>query len=277
MSFQDLLRDTLATLWAHKRRTMLTMFGIAWGIISITVMVAAGEGLGVGIQKNQETFGKDVMIVFAGRTSMQAGGTRSGRRVRWGEDDYLQVVKGAPACKYVMPELGNDVQVHSLFNSGSIQTVGSLPPFMEIRSITVAQGRFYNEEDNAEARNVAFLGSDAKKQLFAGREAIGQTIWMNGIPYTVIGVMKSKEQNSSYDGADVRKVFIPFNSMRRDFPNKPPAEIGRATSELQSRLHLVCRLLLEKKKTSVPYTVDVPLTVCSRYILAPEAVTSRSA
>src|SRR6266446_401773 len=223
MSFQDLLRDTLATLWAHKRRTMLTMFGIAWGIISITVMVAAGEGLGVGIQKNQETFGKDVMIVFAGRTSMQAGGTRSGRRVRWGEDDYVQVVKEAPACKYVMPELGNDVQVHSLFNSGTIPTVGSLPPFTEIRSIAVAQGRFYNEEDNAEARNVAFLGSDAKKQLFAEREAIGQTISMNGIPYTVIGVMKSKEQNSSYDGADVRKVFVPFNSMRRDFPNKPPA------------------------------------------------------
>jgi len=66
MSFQDLLRDTIATLWAHKRRTMLTMFGIAWGIISITVMVAAGEGLGKGIQNNQETFGKDVMIVFAG-------------------------------------------------------------------------------------------------------------------------------------------------------------------------------------------------------------------
>src|SRR5258706_587529 len=115
MSFQDLLRDTLATLWAHKRRTMLTMFGIAWGIISITVMVAAGEGLGVGIQKKQENFCKDVMIVFAGRTSMQAGGARSGRRVRWGEDDYVQVVKEAPACKYVMPELGNDVQVHSLF------------------------------------------------------------------------------------------------------------------------------------------------------------------
>src|SRR5258706_6767801 len=223
MSFQDLLRDQLAPLGAHKRRTMLTMFGIAWGIISITVMVAAGEGLGVGIQKNQETFGKDVMIVFAGRTSMQAGGTRSGRRVRWGEDDYLQIVKGAPACKYVMPELGNDVQVHSLFNSGTIPTVGSLPTFTEIRSITVAQGRFYNEEDNAEARNVAFLGSDAKKQLFAEREALGQTISLNGTPYTVIGFMKPKEQNSSYDCADVRKIFIPFNSMRRDFPNKPPA------------------------------------------------------
>jgi putative ABC transport system permease protein len=223
VSFRDLLRDTVATLWAHKRRTFLTMFGIAWGIISITIMVAAGEGLGDGIQKNQETFGKDVMIVFAGRTSMQAGGTRSGRLIRWLEDDYIEVAKESPACKYVMPELGNDVQVRSLFNSGTIQTVGSLPPFAEIRSVATAQGRFYNDEDNAEARNVAFLGSDAKKQLFADREALGQTIWMNGSPYTVIGVMKPKDQNSSYDGFDTRKVFIPFNSMRRDFPNKPPA------------------------------------------------------
>ncbi|MFI5058100.1 MAG: ABC transporter permease [Candidatus Acidiferrales bacterium] len=223
MSFRDLVVDTLATLWAHKRRTLLTMFGIAWGIISITVMVAAGEGLGAGIQKNQETFGKDVMVVFAGRTSMQAGGSRAGRMVRWGEEDYIEVAKEAPACKYVMPELGNDVQVHSLFNSGTIPTVGSLPPFTEIRSITVAEGRFYNGEDNAEGRNLAFLGSDVKKQLFAERNALGATVWMNNIPYTVIGVMKPKDQNSSYDGVDTRKIFIPFNAMRRDFPNKPPA------------------------------------------------------
>ena len=99
MSFEDLLKGTLATLWVNKRRTLLTMFGIAWGIISITVMVAAGEGLGKGIQKNQETFGKDVMVIFSGRTSMQAGGLRSGRAVRWVEDDYLQVAADSPACK----------------------------------------------------------------------------------------------------------------------------------------------------------------------------------
>jgi putative ABC transport system permease protein len=223
LSFRDLLKDTLASLWAHKRRTLLTMFGIAWGIISITVMVAAGEGLGKGIQANQETFGKDVMIVFSGRTSMQAGGTRSGRALYWGEDDYVQVAAESPACKYVMPELGRNVQVHSLYNSGDIQAVGSMPEFTEVRSITVAQGRFYNHGDNSEARNVAFLGSDTKKQLFSDHEAVGQPVWMNGIPYSVIGVMKSKDQNSSYDGMDTRKIFIPFHTMRRDFPNKPPA------------------------------------------------------
>src|ERR1700730_15600416 len=224
VSFTDLLRETLATLWAHKRRTLLTMFGIAWGIISITVMIAAGEGLGDGIQKTQQTFGKDVMIVLAGRTSMQAGVARAGRLIHWGEEDYLQVAAESPACKYSMPELGSDVQVRTLFNSGTIPVVGSLPPFSEIRSVATAQGRFYNNEDNENARNVSFLGSDSKKQLFADREALGQTVWMNGIPYTVVGVMKPKDQNSSYDGADVRKIFIPFNAMRRDFPNKPPAQ-----------------------------------------------------
>ena len=165
MTFRDLLRDTIATLWAHKRRTLLTMFGIAWGIIAITLMVAAGEGLGRGIEKQQENFGKDVMIVFAGRTSMQAGGTRSGRVVHWMEDDYMKVAEEAPSCKYVLPELGNNVKVHSAFNSGDIDTVGSLPAFTEIRSITVSQGRFYNNQDNEEGRRVAFLGSDTKKQL----------------------------------------------------------------------------------------------------------------
>jgi len=154
---------------------------------------------------------------------MQAGGTRSGRVIHWMEDDYKQVALEAPACKYVLPELGNHVQVHSAFNSGDVITAGSLPPFTEIRSVATAEGRFYNYEDNEAARRVAFLGSDTKKQLFAEREAIGQTVELNGVPYTVIGVMKAKDQNSDYDGVDIRKIFIPFDSMKRDFPNKPPA------------------------------------------------------
>jgi len=164
------------------------------------------------------------MIVFAGRTSMQAGGTRSGRAVHWGEEDYVQVAAESPACKYVMPELGNDVQVHSSYNSGSIKTVGSMPEFTENSQASPwRKGASTITKTNSEARNVAFLGSDTKKQLFSDHEAVGQQVWMNEIPYAVIGVMKSKDQNSSYDGMDTRKIFIPYNTMRRDFPNKPPA------------------------------------------------------
>jgi putative ABC transport system permease protein len=222
MNFGDLLKDTIHTLWAHKLRTFLTMFGITWGIISITLMVAATQGLRVGLQRNQETFGKDIMIFFAGRTSLQAGGMRAGRDIHWNEDDYVSVLAGAPACKYALPEVGNQVPLRSRYNSGNLLVVGSLPPFAIQRSIAIAEGRFYNDEDQASANRVAFLGSDSKKQLYGTREAIGETIWLEDIPYTVIGVMRQKNQNSSYDGEDVRKIFVPYSAMVRDFPNKPP-------------------------------------------------------
>jgi putative ABC transport system permease protein len=99
---------------------------------------------------------------------------------------------------------------------------GSLPAFASIRSVSVAEGRFYSEEDGALGRRVAFLGSDARKQLFSGRPAVGEMIHIGDLPYTVVGVMRQKRQNSSYDGQDVTKVFIPFRSMMRDYPGKPP-------------------------------------------------------
>ncbi len=224
MTTRDLLLDALRALWAHKVRTGLTMFGIAWGIVSITLMVAAGEGLRVGQKKQAEALGKDLMIIFAGKTSLQAGGLRAGRPIRWTDTDYLHVQAEATSCSYVLPELGHgDTPVRSLYNSGSLLVTGSLPAFSYVRSIEVGEGRFYNEEDQAQVRRVAFLGSDAKKQLFAERPAIGETIHIAGYPYKVIGVMRPKEQDSSYDGRDISKVFIPFSAMMRDFPEKPPA------------------------------------------------------
>src|SRR5512138_1021152 len=100
MSLRDLLADTFHTLVAHKRRTALTMFGITWGIVSITLMVAAGRGLGVGFEQKKAEFGRDILIVFAGRTSLQAGGTRAGRQVQWSATDYLQVQRDAPSCRH---------------------------------------------------------------------------------------------------------------------------------------------------------------------------------
>jgi putative ABC transport system permease protein len=223
VNFRDLLNDTLRTLWAHKLRTFLTMFGITWGIFSITLMVAATQGLRVGLKRNAETFGKDIIIFFPGRTSLQAGGMRAGRQLHWDESDYLTVLNQSPACLYALPEIGNQVPLRSRYNSGNLLVVASLPPFASVRSIDVGKGRFYNDSDEANVSRVAFLGSDAKKQLFGTRPAIGEKIWLADIAYTVIGVMKPKNQNSSYDGQDIRKVYVPFASMVRDFPMKPPA------------------------------------------------------
>lgn len=223
MTFRELLADTFRTLRAHKLRTFLTMFGIAWGIISITLMVAAGEGFRVGQQRAAETFGKDIMIVFAGRTSLQAGGLRAGRRVQWLDTDHLVVLAEAPSCKYVMPELGQgDIRVRSRYNNASLRVTGSHPEFAEIRSLPIAQGRYPSWEDEAHARRVAFVGSDAHKQLFGSRNPLGETIYVGDFPYVVVGLMQEKEQDSSYDGRDVQKVFVPFSRVRLDFPNPPP-------------------------------------------------------
>jgi putative ABC transport system permease protein len=223
MTLRDLFVDTFRTLWAHKVRTALTMFGIAWGVISITLMVAAGEGLRVGQKQQSDNLGKDLMIVFAGRTSMQAGGARAGRKLWWTDSDPGVIAREATACQYVLPELGQGgTAVRSAHNSASLLVTGSLPPFQSIRSIEIGEGRFYSWNDHAEGRRVAVLGSDAGKQLFAGHEAVGETVRIGDFPYTVIGVMAFKEQDSSYDGRDVNKIFVPFSAMIRDFPNKPP-------------------------------------------------------
>ena len=112
--------------------------------------------------------------------------------------------------------------MRSAYNNGTILITGSLPPFAEVRTLPAVEGRFYDWDDVAEGRRVAFLGADSKKQLFGSRSAVGEIIEINGIPYVVIGVMREKQQNSSYDGWDVRKIFVPFSSMIRDIPNPPP-------------------------------------------------------
>ena len=223
MTIGDLFRDVLRTLWAHKLRAFLTMFGIAWGIVSIVLMVAAGEGLRKGQEEQTRNLGKDVMIVFHGRTSLQAGGTHAGRVVHWEDEDLPVVEAETPDCQYAIPELEQDtVRAHSNFNNAAFTVTGSYPQFAYIRTLDVGQGRFYDWDDMREARRVAFLGSDASKQLFPGRNPVGENVYLNDFPFVVIGVMAKKKQDSSYDGWDVNKIFIPFSAMRRDFPDRPP-------------------------------------------------------
>jgi len=224
MTLRDLIIDVLRTLWAHKLRAFLTMFGIAWGIVSIVLMVAAGEGLRKGQEEQTRNLGKDVMIVFHGRTSMQAGGTRAGRLVHWEDADVPVVQSEAVDCEYAIPELEKEsVLTHSNFNNASLMVTGSYPEFGFIRTLNVGLGRFYDWDDMRDARRVAFLGSDAAKQLFPGRNPVGDNVYLNDFPFVVIGVMATKKQDSSYDGWDVNKIFVPYSAMRRDFPDKPPS------------------------------------------------------
>src|SRR5256885_10865747 len=224
MTVRDLILDVLRTLWAHKLRAFLTMFGIAWGIVSIVLMVAAGEGLRKGQEEQARNLGKDIMIVFHGRTSLQAGGARAGQIVRWEDSDVQAVQSQSTDCQYAIPELEKeDVRTHSNYNNAAFLVTGSYPEFGDIRSLSVGSGRFYNWHDQNAGRRVAFLGTDAAKQLFPeGRNPIGENVYLNDIPFLVIGVMAKKKQDSSYDGWDVNKGSIPFSAMRRHLADKPP-------------------------------------------------------
>src|SRR5260370_195257 len=143
MVLRDLICDVFRTLWSHKLRTFLTMFGIAWGIVSIVLMVAAGEGLRKGQEEQSMTLGKDIMIVFHGRTSLQAGGTRAGRVVHWEDADVQAVQAEAPDCQYALPELEQgDDRTRSKYNKAGFLVSGSYAWFGENRKSNVGQAPF---------------------------------------------------------------------------------------------------------------------------------------
>jgi len=224
MRFGDLVASTFAALWAHKVRALLTMFGIAWGVLSITLMVAAGEGLRRGQARQAATMGKDLVIFWSGRTSRQAGGQRAGKVIHFKDTDHQAMQSEASDCRAILPETNRRLQARSSFNSGSFSMSGSLADYKDHRSVPIGEGRFYSDAEVAEGRRVVFLGTEVRKQLFAGRTAVGQAVTLNGAPYLVIGVMERKEQNSDYNGRDVEKMFAPYTAVIRDFPDAQSAE-----------------------------------------------------
>jgi putative ABC transport system permease protein len=215
----ELLAQTWANLTANKLRSFLTMFGIVWGVISIVLLSAVGEGFQRGNQHVLEELGKNIVIIRNGRTAMQAGGARAGRVIRLTIDDVYALRDKSKLLQYVSPELmRGGLQAKSRYNASSVQMSGVWPIYQYMRTIEVDRGRLISEADNAEARRVLVVGTDACKQLFADRDPVGSTVSLNGVPYTVIGRVRKKDQDSNYTGPDNQRIFIPYETARRDFP-----------------------------------------------------------
>ncbi|MBE3072199.1 MAG: ABC transporter permease [Acidobacteria bacterium] len=215
----ELLSQTWSNLTANKLRTFLTMFGIAWGVISMVLMSALGEGFQRGNQHVLEELGKNVVIIRNGRTAMQAGGERAGRVIRLTIDDVARLKERSKLLEHVSPELmRSGVQTKSAFNAASLQLSGIWPVFQQIRTIEVDRGRLISEVDCADMRRVVVIGSEASRQLYADRDPVGSELRLNGLPYTVIGRIRKKDQDSNYTGADNERMFIPYEAARKDFP-----------------------------------------------------------
>jgi len=220
----EVLRQVFSNLRANKLRSFLTMFGILWGVISVVVLSATGEGFRRGNQRVLEEFGRNVVIVWGGRTSMQAGGERAGRRVFLTVDDARALARESNMIAVVSAELQRGgIQVRSAFNAAALTVHGIEPAYQEVRTIDIANGRAIRFSDQEAAHRVAVIGEDAASQLFGTRERVGRRIHLNGLPYTVIGTIRKKDQDSSYSGPDNDKVFIPYAAMVKDFPRTDAA------------------------------------------------------
>ncbi|HXE91123.1 MAG TPA: ABC transporter permease [Terriglobales bacterium] len=223
MNLYEILRQTFSTLRAHKMRSFLTMFGIVWGIASVILMVGLGKGFSRDQRERMKTLGTDLVIVWGGRTSQQAGGYAAGREIQLQVRDAEIIRKECYLVKNVSPELRRAVFEVSEFNSANRPVRGVWPAFQNFRSLRPAEGRLMNDEDEQQARRVVLLGVEARNQLFPGKPAVGATLSMNGFPYTVIGVLEKKNQNSSYgSGPDNTQLFVPYSAMARDFPPRFP-------------------------------------------------------
>jgi len=223
MNLLDILKQTLATLRAHKMRSFLTMFGIIWGIASVILLVGLGLGFSKDQKKRMETLGKDLVIIWGGRTSSQVGGLSAGRVITLNIEDARLIKKEAYLVRAISPELQRSVTEVSQFNSAARQVSGIWPAYQDFRSLIVSEGRLMIDDDEAEARRVVILGSNAARQLFPGQPAVGATVEIARYPYTVIAVLTEKKQNSNYSGPDNDKIYVPYSAMARDFP-PPPAK-----------------------------------------------------
>ncbi len=220
--FGEILMQTLRNIWAHKLRSLLTMFGISWGIASIVFMIAIGEGFKSGYRNMLYSMGTDIVIVWSGRTAKQAGGQRAGHDVRFTYDDVLAIQSECYLVRHVTTELSTSLPIRSRFNSGVFSTHGITPVYQQIRSMNLAAGRHISTDDMDDARTVCIIGNDVRKQLFAERDPIGAQIYIRDVPFTVIGELSKKDQNNSYNGMDDNKVLVPYHAMARHFPDPRP-------------------------------------------------------
>ena len=226
---KEVLIQVFQNLRANKLRSFLTMFGIAWGVVSVVVLQATGEGFQRGNQRVLEELGKNIGILWGGRTSMQAGGERAGHPIQFTADDARVLTTESRMIRVVSAEIQrNGVSIKSAHNSASLTVHGIEPQYQAIRTIDVERGRAFGDNDEDEARRVAIIGADATAQLFGKRDSLGQRVYLNGLPYTVIGRIRKKDQDSSYSGPDNDKVFVPFAAMERDFPrlDAPPGVLS---------------------------------------------------
>jgi putative ABC transport system permease protein len=209
--FRDLLQEAYAAMRHNRRRTALTMLGMAWGIATVVMLLAYGNGFGQACANIFANFGTKLVIVVPGRTSMQAGGQKAGVLVRFTQDDVETLTTNLPQIARITPSVDKQASIQYDTRVFTWTVTGNYPNVFDVRALKLAQGRFYNPEDQIQHARVAVIGSEAKDKLFSGRNAIGERIRVDGISFEVIGVLSAKMQEGNDDIN--RVIYVPFSTM----------------------------------------------------------------
>jgi putative ABC transport system permease protein len=210
-----MLKDILIQAWEamlfNRRRTMITIAGMAWGIATVVLLLAYGAGFSRAIEAIFAQWGTTLIGTFPGRTSLQAGGDKAGVKVRFTQDDVDTIWNGVPGLIHITPTVDKDVPVQDDLHTFTWSVEGILPVGQEIMHLPVETGRFFNGGEEQQRAHVAVIGSEAKTKLFSGAYPIGESIRLNGIHFTVVGVLEPKMQEG--DNNINRQIYIPFSTM----------------------------------------------------------------
>ena len=212
---REIVREALYGLYHHRLRAGLSMLGISWGIISVVTLLAYGNGFRAALDFGfQGAFGDGVSVAWPGQTSMQAGGERAGRPVRFTAED-ADALEELPLVKAASPEYISGFPVVWGTKQFTYTTRGVDADYGVMRSERPApgEGRFLDGEDVQQRRRVAFLGAEVKRKLFGMSPAVGETIRIKGVAFDIVGVMDEKVQLSNYFTPDRNCIFIPYTTM----------------------------------------------------------------
>ena len=209
--FRDLLQEAYGAMRHNRRRTTLTMLGMAWGIATVVMLLSYGNGFGQACANIFANFGTKLMILVPGRSSMQAGGQKAGVPIRFTLDDVDTLTTNIPQIAQITPEASKQANIQYETRTFSFSVTGNYPNVFSIRALKLALGRFYNPQDEIQHARVAVIGSEAKEKLFSGRNALGERIRVDGLSVEVIGILSPKMQGG--DDNINRIIYVPFTTM----------------------------------------------------------------
>jgi putative ABC transport system permease protein len=217
----ELLRDFLFDLRAHRTRATLTLVAITWGTIAVVLLLSFGEGLGNQMLKGMMNAGNRIIMIYGGETGLVYQGLPKGRRIRFVEDDVDLIAKTVPGIGMISPQYRNNVALTYGKFSTTTECEGVNPCFEEMRRMYPAGGgRFLNEVDVEQQRRVLVLGAVIAKDIFKDEDPIGKTILLDGVPYTVVGLIQKKVQTAMNNGPDTRRAIIPYTTFRTAYGYK---------------------------------------------------------